>query len=118
MRGRYFREDYPAGENYQKVQFENEQIRVTRLVCAVGKKLDVASPALLVALSPAMFKVSQGKARLKLEAGQTRWIDLNHQEQFENTGDAPIELLRFDFKTKPLSKEALEKNRKHEHPKN
>ncbi|MGA9773831.1 MAG: hypothetical protein WBV94_32675 [Blastocatellia bacterium] len=117
MRGRFFREDYPAGENFQKVQFENEQIRVTRLVCAVGKKLDVSSPALLVALSPAKFKVSRGKARLKLVAGQTRWIDLNQQEQFENAGDAPVEMLRFDFKTKPMSRETLEKNRKHEHPK-
>jgi hypothetical protein len=25
LRGRYFREEYPAGENFQKVQFENEQ---------------------------------------------------------------------------------------------
>ena len=115
MRGRYFREDYPAGENFLKMQFENDQIRITRLVCAAGKKLDVATsstePALLVALSPAKFR------RLKLETGQTRWVDLNRQEQFENTGDAPAELLRFDFKTKPLSKEALEKNKKHEHQK-
>src|SRR5690349_9549426 len=26
LRGRYFREEYPAGENFQKVQFENEQV--------------------------------------------------------------------------------------------
>src|SRR4029079_6533168 len=31
LRGKYCREDYPAGENFQKVQFENEQIRITRL---------------------------------------------------------------------------------------
>ena len=115
LRGRYFREDHPAGENFQKVQFENEQIRITRLVCAAGKKLDVATsptePALLLALSPAKFK------RLKLETGQTKWVDSNRQEQLENTGASPAEMLRFDFKTKPLSKEALEKMRQHEHPK-
>ncbi|HVF86889.1 MAG TPA: hypothetical protein VM866_04835, partial [Pyrinomonadaceae bacterium] len=31
LRGRFHREDYPAGENFRKVQFENDQIRVTRL---------------------------------------------------------------------------------------
>ena len=41
LRGRFFREEYPAGENFQKVQFENEQIRITRLVCAPGKRLDM-----------------------------------------------------------------------------
>ena len=115
MRGRYFREDYRAGENFLKVQFESDQIRVTRLVCAAGKKLDVATsptePALLVALSQAKF------GRLKLEIGQTRWVDSNRHEQFENTGDAPAELLRFDLKTKPLSKEELKKKKQHEHPK-
>src|SRR4029453_13972013 len=33
LRGRFHGESWPAGENYQKAQFEDEQIRVTRLVC-------------------------------------------------------------------------------------
>lgn len=32
LRGKFFREDIPAGENWQKIQFENEQVRITRLV--------------------------------------------------------------------------------------
>jgi hypothetical protein len=125
LKGRYYREDYPAGENFQKVQFENEQVRITRLVCAPGKRLDVstnsAEPGLLIALSPAQLKVSGSKgknAQLKLGLGETRWVALNQQEQLENTGGAPAEMLRFDFKTRLLSKEELEKNKKHEHPKN
>jgi hypothetical protein len=125
LRGRFFREDHPEGENFQKVQFENGQVRITRLVCAAGKKLDVAAsptePALLIALSPAQFNMSPGKgktARVKFVPGQTRWVDLNRQEQFENAGDEAAEMLRFDFKTKPLSKEALDKNKKHEHKSN
>jgi hypothetical protein len=47
--------------------------------------------------------------------GQTKWVPVGQQERFENAGDAPAELLRFDFKTKPLSKDTLEKNTKHEH---
>ena len=123
--GRYHREAYPAGENFQKVQFENEQIRITRLVCAPGKKLDVTTgpgePTLLIALTQSQLKVNltKGKsARLNLGLGQSRWIELNQQEQFENSGSSPAEMLRFDFKTKPLSREMLEKNKKHEHPKN
>jgi hypothetical protein len=125
LKGRYYREAYPAGENFQKVQFENEQIRITRLVCAVGKKIDTSTdasePSLLIALSPADLKMSAGKnkaRKLSLGLGQSKWVAVNQQEQLENIGNAPAEMLRFDFKTKPLSKEALEKNKKHEHPKN
>ncbi|HYP29741.1 MAG TPA: hypothetical protein VE262_23715 [Blastocatellia bacterium] len=123
--GRFFREAYPAGENFQKVQFENEQVRVTRLVCAPGLKMDISTsasePSLLIALSPSDFKVSGGKgkaAKLKLTMGDGKWVALNQQEQLENVGSAPAEMLRFDFKTKPLSREELEKKKKHEHPKN
>lgn len=124
LRGRFYREASPAGENFQKVQFENEQIRISRLVCAPGKSLEFSTnatePALLVALIPANFKVDEGKRKtgaLRLEMGQTRWIAAGQQQRFENAGNAPAELLRFDFKTKPLTKAMLEKNNKHEHPK-
>jgi hypothetical protein len=122
LHGRFYREAYPAGENVQKVQFENEQIRITRLVCATGKTLELSAsgePALLVALVPSDFSVHRGKAKsgpLRLDMGQTKWLAVGQQERIENTGGAPAELLRFDFKTKPLSKDALEKNTKHEHP--
>ncbi|MGH9799780.1 MAG: hypothetical protein ACRD82_05395, partial [Blastocatellia bacterium] len=53
LRGKFFREDYAAGENFQKVQFENEQVRITRLVCAAGKNcLEVAN-----ATEPILFVV-------------------------------------------------------------
>jgi len=124
LRGRFHREAYPAGENFQKVQFENEQVRITRLVCATGKSLDVPTsanePALLVALSPSSFKMSETKSKpaaFRLEMGQTKWVGASQQQKIENAGSAPAELLRFDFKTKPLSKDMLEKEKKHEHPK-
>ena len=125
LRGRFFREDYPAGENFQKVQFENEQVRITRLVCAPGKRLDVPTtatePALLVALTPAKFRLHETKGKksaLELKIGETGWVPVDQQKGFENAGAAPAEMLRFDFKTKPLSKEMLEKDKKHEHSKN
>jgi hypothetical protein len=125
LRGKFYREDYPAGENFRKVQFENEQIRITRLVCAAGKTLDASAsasePALFVVLSPAKLKsirVRGKAATLNLALGETLWVAANQQEQLTNTGNAPAEMLRFDFKTRPLSKEELEKKRPHEHPNN
>ncbi len=121
--GRFFREAVPAGENFQKVQFENEQIRITRLVCATGKKLEIATnatePTLLVALSPSRLKTAAGKSKTEqFKLGQTLWVGVNKKELFENSGEAPAEMLRFEFKTKPLAKDKIENNKKHEHSQN
>jgi hypothetical protein len=124
LRGRFHREEYPAGENFQKVQFENEQIRITRLVCAPGKAIELATnetePALVVALIPSSFRIKETKGKstaLRLEMGQSKWIPIAQQQRFDNTGIKPAELLRFDFKTTPQSKEALDDKKTHEHPK-
>jgi hypothetical protein len=120
LRGRYYREDYAPGENYQKVQFENEQVRITRVVCAAGKSLTVSTsasePALFVALTPAQFKARRGNGgatSLKLGMGQTMWLDVNQSDRLENIDKALAEMLRFDFKTRRLSKEELEKRKPH-----
>jgi hypothetical protein len=109
LRGRFHREARPDGENYEKVQFEDEQIRVTRLVCVPGKKLDLpasaSGPSLLIALSSAHLNVTgrEGKAeRLNLKLGQTRWQSDSRQARLESADGAPAELLRFEFKTPPV----------------
>ena len=95
LRGKFYREEYTAGENFEKVQFENEQIRVTRLACA--KVCDVSaaasSPVLIVRLS------SIGNA----PAGKTRWIAMGTKETISNTGAGHAEFLRFDLKSKPTA---------------
>jgi len=105
LRGKFFREDVPAGENFQKVQFENEQVRITRLTCAAGKKCEYVAtatePGLLVALTAAQFKPARGRP-VKLAPGQTRWLGAGKKEQLENVGKEAVESLRFDFKTAPL----------------
>jgi hypothetical protein len=124
LRGRFHREARPDGENYQKVQFEDEQIRVTRLVCVPGKKLDIqvsaSEPSLLIALSSARLNVTgrEGKAeRLNLRLGQTRWQSDGRQAQLESADGAPAELLRFEFKTLPVI--ALDgKSKDHDHSHN
>jgi hypothetical protein len=108
LRGRFHRESWPADENYQKAQFEDEQIHVVRLVCARGNRLDVPAgafgPALLIALSPTRLSMieSKGKApKLNLRLGQTGWQPAGKRARLESPGSAPAELLRFEFKTGP-----------------
>jgi len=105
--GRYYREDYPAGENYSKVQFENQQVRITRLVSVPGQSLDLSTttePSLLVALTPTELEILGGKRaanRLTLKLGETKWFGARQESQIRNTGDQAAEFLRFDFKTRP-----------------
>src|SRR5262245_21161490 len=73
LRGKFHREAYPPGENFEKVQFENAQIRVARLACAKTCELPAAAePALLVALSPLRIRSSGDGSGLG--PGKTKWI--------------------------------------------
>ncbi|MGH9838728.1 MAG: hypothetical protein ACREEM_08090 [Blastocatellia bacterium] len=106
LRGRFYHEAYPANENYRKVQFENEQIRITRLACAPRKSLEVAAsssePALFVSLSVGRVRTKPAAKETTLGLGQTIWVAGGQPERFENRGEAPLEFLRFDLKTAPV----------------
>jgi hypothetical protein len=108
LRGKYFREPHPAGENYSKVQFENEQIRITRVEIAGHKTMDMSTassePALIMALVPARFVVRSANraSQIELTAGKSSWLPASQQALFENSGDSAAEALRFDFKTRPF----------------
>lgn len=78
-----------------------------------------SEPALLIALSPAKFRISGKKikaAQVNLEMGRARWLDAGRQETLDNSGGAPIEFLRFDFKTKPVKPDSTDKGKPHTHP--
>jgi hypothetical protein len=110
LRGRFYPVSYRAGRFVRRVQFVNEQLRVTRLVCPPRRSLTVetspSEPALLVLLAPALPSPDvrgDGARREILEAGQTVWLAGGGRRRIENPGDAPLELLRFDFRTGPLN---------------
>ena len=111
LRGRFSRNSYPADENLNQLEFENQQIRVTRLICAPNKSLTVATsstePALLIVLSPAARLKSDGSNNISnrpaLNLGQSIWLAPHQQERFQNIGDTPLELLRFDLRTAPVT---------------
>ena len=96
---------YPAGENAADVQFTNRQMRITRLIIAPGKSIDVttpdAQPALLVALTDATLSVARASSmEVAMAAGQERWIDTRQRERISNTGARAAEFLRVDFLTR------------------
>lgn len=120
LRGKFHREAVAPGENWLKVQFENEQVRITRIVIAARKTMDqstnAAEPALLVALTPSQLQTGapKGKTRVNLELGKTRWLAAGQQEELDNSGDAPLEMLRFEFKTKPFN-DPTDRTEGHDH---
>jgi hypothetical protein len=90
LRGKFLPE--PArDEPMQKVQFENAQIRVTRLFWPAGKTIDMAStphPGLIICLSPGSI-------------GHVRWIVQGTADRIENPAKTAMEALRFELKTAP-----------------
>ena len=95
LRGKFYREEYKAGENFEKQQFENAQISVTRFACAKACEIsaDATVPALIVGLT------TIGKDT----AGKTRWVTPGKKETISNAGDGHIEFIRFDLKSKPTT---------------
>lgn len=116
LRGKFYRETYPAGENFAKVQFENEQMRVTRLACAQAcdAAAGAAEPVLIVGLTPLQFK-SSGKA-VTLEPGKTKWLAVGKKEEIQKPSTGHAEFLRFEFKTKPVKGDPNQKDKPHAHP--
>jgi hypothetical protein len=109
LRGRFSRDVYPTDENLNLVQFENQQIRVTRLICIPHKTLTIATsssePALFIVLSVAQRKFDgrdNGSKQL-LSLGQSIWLLPHQQKTFQNLGETPFELLRFDLRTAPVA---------------
>jgi hypothetical protein len=109
LRGKYFREAIAPDENLERLEFENGQLRITRVVVAPGEHLQLqtsaAEPALLVALIPARLAVARGgdvRGSLDLAAGDPEWLEAASRLRLENTGEDSAELLRFDFKTQPF----------------
>jgi hypothetical protein len=80
----------PGSEAAEKVEFENAQVRVTRLVVTGGSEwsMDAAPyPAVLIAVSPP-------------EVGKARWVPRNTPVRASTQGER-FEALRFELKTPP-----------------
>jgi quercetin dioxygenase-like cupin family protein len=104
LKGKFLREDPVPTVTVQRTQFENAQVRITRVHVAGGETFDGAAtagePALLVALSPVGVVMAGGAGR-QVDAGTTAWLDPGHAVGLRAAGTA-AEVLRFDFKARPM----------------
>lgn len=108
LKGRFHREPNPDGQGFEKVQFDNPQLRVTRYAVSPGKTVEVSTatePALLVALTTGQLKAlcEASAEEIPLELGLARWLPRGSGSTLENVSGATVEFLRFDLKTEPLT---------------
>jgi quercetin dioxygenase-like cupin family protein len=68
-------------------EFSNKQLRVTRL------KIETHETTTITAKEPALF--------IELPSGAEQWVEAGASKSFENHDARPLELVRFDFLTKP-----------------
>jgi hypothetical protein len=88
LRGRFYPESHPAGENVSKLQFESDDLRMVRRACAPEIPCDLsagAEPALLIALKGA-------------ELGRSQWLGPREKRIVRNREPFPAEFLVFEFK--------------------
>jgi hypothetical protein len=77
------------------VHFDHPQVRISRVWITPGQSIDIApagEPVLMIALMKGVG----------LDVGGTKWIEPSARARFTSTAAAPIDLLRFDFKTGPV----------------
>jgi hypothetical protein len=107
LKGKFFREAAIPETTVQRTQFENAQVRITRVRVVDGQAMTVVTgdhPALLVALAPTSITQDGRPGRL-IDTGKTAWLGPGHTASVSPVEDAG-EVLRFDFKTVPMSEGA------------
>jgi hypothetical protein len=105
LRGKFFRDDPPATATGSRVQFENAQVRISRVHVAAGDAIDLTTesmPALVVALAQASL-AGGGAAHRELGIGQTGWLNASAAAVLRAGRSAAAEALRFDWKTRPVT---------------
>jgi hypothetical protein len=89
------KQDRPAAPSTEPVvQFNHAQLRISRLWVLPAQEVQwtaATEPALVVALG----------AGTALKPGETRWLDAASSVRLKNTAAAPVDLLRFDLRTRP-----------------
>jgi hypothetical protein len=87
--GRFASIAVPAGENLEKMQFENAQMRMTRIVIAPGQSVTLAAAPGV----PSLF--------IRLMSGKSLWVGADTPITLGNDEAASQEYLRFELKTAP-----------------
>lgn len=89
----------PNDKAFEKVEFESELIRITRLGIVEGKPLEIraekTAPTMIVVL--AVPKMEFKSKPPDYFVGQVVWIEPGTMKTFAHSGKEPMELLRFDL---------------------
>ena len=107
LKGKFHREAPIPTATVERTQFENAQVRITRIRVVDGDAMTVVTgdrPALLVALAPTNITQDSRPGRL-IDTGKTAWLGPGQTASVSPVGNAG-EVLRFDFKTAPMSQGA------------
>jgi hypothetical protein len=87
-----------AGASAEKVQFENRQLRIVRVICAPHAAClafaRTEDPAVLVSLSDT--------ADQRWKRGEARWLAPSESRDYNNAGDKPLELVCLELKSRPV----------------
>jgi hypothetical protein len=91
--GKFHRPSAPSADAI--VHLNHSQVRISRLWINPGQAIELAAagePVLIIALQPGSG----------LAVGESKWLDASARMQVKNAAAAPIDLLRIDFKTRPV----------------
>ena len=97
LNGRFAPFDGNRRSGLDKVEFENSQVRVTRIISGQGGRLSLSAHP----RQPSLIVVIAGPG--EISTGQTFWLAAGESKQIaigQNSEPPQAELLRFDFKTK------------------
>lgn len=106
LRGKFPPGDLASAENAEHVEFENEQLRATRLVCTTGKvcalSVSGGAPQLIVGLTSVQLVAAENNQRLVLEPGKTHWLATGENARLQGIKGAAAEVIIFAVKGNPL----------------
>lgn len=109
LRGKFQPGDLASAENIQQVEFENEQLRATRLVCAKGKVCELsalgAEPQLIVGLTSVQVAPTGKSQRITLASGKTQWLATGEKAQIKGIKGESAEVVIFALKGSPVKTE-------------
>jgi hypothetical protein len=89
--GKYER---PAVSAEPIVHFNHPQVRISRVWIQPGQEVQIATaaePTLVIGLT----------AGAGLRVGEARWVDASSRTTLRNTSATPVDVLRFDLRTRP-----------------
>jgi hypothetical protein len=102
VQGRFARPEIAPGKAYSKVNFDNENIRVTRQVILRGQEIKLTAPS----GEPALIAMVFANSDSDFKPGQVMWIPTGQEKSIQNRSGSAIEFLRFDLKQTNTSKPA------------